>query len=186
MTKELSPTIEKLANSIHENYAIKEKMEATIKKISEGIRDQEKELAELLDNEGFAVGSKIKLENGRTISVKEFFSASIPSNSKINSEKDPEKAQELMDRKESCHEWLDENGLGGIIKNQIIISLDRGENEKAKLIMEELATKDLMVTKEEIVNHMTLNATLKEQMKKGVNVPFEKFSVQTGTVVDIK
>lgn len=82
--------------------------------------------------------------------------------------------------------WLDDNNLGGVIKNEVVVSFDRGDNEKAKELMLELQEKQLDCLKEESVHPMTLKATLKEALSQGLNVPFDLFSVQTGVQVSIK
>lgn len=184
--QKLSTNIEKLAINISELSDLKKEMEEKIKELAENILIYERELAELLDSEGFAIGSKITLNNGRILKIEEYFSACIPSASAINGSKDPEKMQDLMDRKEHALKWLDDNNLGDVIKNQVIVMFQRGDNEKAKELMLRLQEQEMQFIKEESVHPMTLKATLKEAMKQGKNVPFDVFSVQTGTAIKIK
>ena len=47
-------------------------------------------------------------------------------------------------------------------------------------------TKQISYVREETVHPQTLNATLKEAMKDGKNIPVETFAVMTGTTVEIK
>lgn len=178
--------IEKRALMISELVDKQEHLEAELKTTNETLAVHEKELADLLAAEGFAIGSKIALSNGRNIVIKDFFSASIPAQSSINSAKDPEKMEELAYKKEQCLKWLDENNLGDVIKNNLVVSFDRGENDKSKKLMEELEDQGLAFIKDESVHPMTLKATLKEAMKDGKNIPFDIFSVQIGTIVNIK
>lgn len=182
----ISKEIEKLALLISDIEESKSNLEQKLKTINESLELYKKELADLLLAQGFEVGSKIKLVNGRTLNVKDFFSASIPAQSSINSAKDAEKMNELSNKKEACLEWLDENNLGDIVKNNIVVSLDRGEAEKAKELMLELQEKGLNFVRDESVHPMTLKAALKKAMQSGLDVPFDTFSVQTGIVVEIK
>ena len=57
---------------------------------------------------------KLKLKDGETVEVGKFYSASIPEANK-----------------EAAFEWLRNNGLGDIIKNDVIVTFGRGEDNKA-------------------------------------------------------
>lgn len=185
--EKIDARIEKLALRLSELSELIEMNESHLKKLNEEFNEIKlKTLPELMEAEGFAIGSKINLANGRIVSLKEFFSASIPSNTTINKEKDPFKADELRQKREDCLRWLDDNGLGGVIKSQIVALFDRGEIEIAKQAQELLMQKGIASMREESVHPQTLNSALKEVMKKGINVPFEQFSVNTGAIVDIK
>lgn len=183
---QLPTQIEELADKICVQINEIEIME---EKLSESKTNKEnwlKELAELLDGSGYTVGSKIFLKNGRKMQLKDFFSASLPSKSSIDSCKDPERQADLEQRKEDGLKWLDDNGLGDVIKNNIIAVLPRGNQELAKELASIFEQKQVPYVREESVHAMTLNATLKEQMKKGSNVPFDTFGVITGVKVEIK
>lgn len=183
---ELPTQIEELADKICLRLNEIEVME---EQLSEAKSDKElwmKEMAELLDTSGYTIGSTIVLKNGRKMKLKEFFSASLPSKSAIDGQKDPEKQADLEERKEKGLKWLDDNGMGDVIKNNIVAILPRGDQQIAKEIAEILEAKKVAYVREESVHAMTLNATLKDAMKNGKNVPFETFSVMTGTVVEIK
>lgn len=184
--KTLSTDIEKLALKICELKDRKEGFEKQVKELGDNIGKFESELAELLSTEGFEIGTTLKLKNGRVLKIKDFFSASIPSQSSINGAKDIEKQEDLIYRKEQALKWLDDNNLSDIIKNQIAISLDRNENEKAKELAAQLEEQGYQFIKEESVHPMTLKSTLKEAISQGLDVPFDTFSVQTGTLIEIK
>ena len=74
----ISKEIESLALAISKLEDDKEGLTCQLKQVNEDLNNHEKELADLLTAEGFAIGSKIKLQNGRTLQIKDFFSASIP------------------------------------------------------------------------------------------------------------
>lgn len=183
---ELPTQIEELANKICVQINEIEVMEESLSKAGKNKEKWLQELAELLDGSGYSIGSKIFLKNGRKMLLKEFFSSSLPSQSSIDRCKDPEKRADLEARKLEGLEWLDKSGLGDVIKNNIVAILPRGNQELAKELAEILEQKQVSYVREESVHAMTLNATLKEQMKKGTNVPFETFGVITGTKVEIK
>jgi len=145
-----------------------------------------KDLAELMDNEGFEVGSSLTLKNGRIIKINSYFNASIPSNTLIEKQKDVDKREELQEKKGKCLDWLLDNNLGDIIKNEIIISLKKGENEKAKEIISEMNEKGVICHQEETVHSQTLKATLKEVVGNGKEIPFDLFNISSGTIIEVK
>lgn len=184
--KELPTQIEEVVDKICLKL---NEIEIMQEKLKEAESDKSKwlsELADLLDTSGYKIGSKMVLKNGRKLSLKEFFAASIPSKSAIDKCKDPEKQQDLIARKEECLLWLDENGLSDIIKNNIIAMLPRGNQELANDLEEKLSELSIAYSREESVHAQTLKATLKETLKQGKNIPFDTFDVQTGTTVEIK
>lgn len=183
---ELPTQIEELADKICVQINEIEVIEERLSELKSTKEIYMKELAELLDASGYAVGSKIYLKNGREMKLKEFFSANLPSKSTIEGCKDPEKKADLEARKEEGLKWLDKNGLGDVIKNNIVAILPRGGNELAKEVSEFLAEKQVPYVREESVHSQTLTATLKDALRNGKNVPTETFAITTGTAVEIK
>jgi hypothetical protein len=183
---ELPAQIEELANKICLKINEINVMEEHLKAAKENKDLWLKELAEILDNSGYAIGSKIFLKNGREMKLKEFFSASLPSKTSIEQCKDPERKIDLEEKKGRGLKWLDDNGMGDVIKNNIVAILPRGGNDLAKEISDYLSDKQVPFAREESVHAMTLVATLKEAMRNGKNVPLEVFSVTTGAIVEIK
>jgi len=145
-----------------------------------------KELAELVDMEGFQVGSKFTLSNGKTVVVKEYFSSNIPSLTSVEKEKDPEKQAAMFERRRMAFEWLDVNKKGDLIKNEVTAKFNREEAEKAKLLMKWLLEKGVTCQRDENVHPQTLNSALKEAMGNGETVPMDVFNIVRGVVVDIK
>lgn len=182
----LSTNIEKLALAISDIKSKIETKEKELKELNVALGSYELELAELMTLEGFEVGSTIQLSNGRKLKIKEFFNASMVSQGAIDKEKDPSLLEELYERKEQQIKWLEENNLADIIKNKIVIALDRGEQEKANELMLELQDKGLSFTRDESVHASTLCATLKKEFKNGNDVPKDLFGIHVGTKVEIK
>lgn len=70
---------------------------------------------------------KFELGDGSyLLEVKPFVTATIPSELKINKEKDPEEKEKLFDLRQECFKWLEEHGPS-IIKNKLIFTLPKGE-----------------------------------------------------------
>ena len=183
---QLPENIEILANQICEMMKAIELAEELLKVKKIKLETWKNELSEMLDTCGYAVGSNIVLKNGKKIAIKEYFSANIPSSSTIEKAKDDEQKMNLQERRQTCFEWLIENNLNDIIKNNIEINLIKGEDDKVQKISDFLNQEKVQYQVDKNVHHSTLTATLKELIKKGINVPFSTFNITTGTMIDIK
>lgn len=178
--------VEDLALKLSDNEDAIETLEKQLEKEKEINTAIKKDLSELMEAEGYAIGSTIVLKNGKILKVKEYFTCGIPSESKISKEKDPDQQKALIEKKEDCLSWLNINGLDGIIKNILTASFGKGENEKAKEIVTLLQDHGVLCENEITVHPSTLKSTLKEVMKAGKDVPFELFDIHNGMVVEIK
>lgn len=116
---------------------------------------------DLLPNAMAAVGmSKFTTTDGYSITIKDDIYASI--------------------RKDFINDavgWLDENGLGGIIKDQVAVDFGRGEFNNVNELMVFCKANGFSASEKLSVHPMTLKATIKEQMAKGMEFPEEFFSV---------
>jgi|VirMetMinimDraft_7_1064189.scaffolds.fasta_scaffold69560_2 hypothetical protein len=186
MDKNQSTQIETLSTKLSEIVEELKQLEEKSKNLNKVKYAVEQELAESLDEAGFTVGSKIELKNGKTVTLKEYFKASIPSQTTINKEKDFNKRQSLIDKKEKCLKWLQENQLDDIIKNNIVASLPKDSNEIANELSALLEEKGISFTRDESVHPSTLKSTLDLELKKGNIPPLDDFSVQHGSTVAIK
>jgi len=72
--------------------------------------------------------------------------------------------------------WLVEHGHGGVVKNQVTVALDRGEDSRADELVVDLRAKGFDVEAKKDVNHMTLSALGREQVAEGVIIPRELFN----------
>lgn len=112
---------------------------------------------------------KIKLETGETITIKEDVYASIPKNNK----------------KEAL-EWLDSNGLGGVIKRDISVLFGRDCDEaRIKVLIDFLIENGYEFSQEESVHAQTLKALIREQLAKGSAIPLDLFGAMPVTVAKI-
>lgn len=184
--QKVSSQIEKFCLYLSTLDASASRLEKELEETNKKIEETKKELCDLLMSEGIGSGSTVKLSNGRVLKVKDFFSASIPTQNQIDTQKDPEKQFEMQQRREMALKWLEENNCADIIKNEVIVSFDKGENEKAKELLVKLQEEGLYASNEINVNANTLKATLKKEFEKGTNLPSEVFSIYTGIAVDIK
>jgi len=104
--------------------------------------------------------SLIKLKDGSSVEVKPFYAARIPS-SKV----------------EEAFGWLRQNGHGDLIKNNVMVTFQRKQDNEAKSLVADLREKGHNVKQAEKVEPMTLKAFVKEQIQDGKNVPADLFGV---------
>jgi hypothetical protein len=72
--------------------------------------------------------------------------------------------------------WLVENGHGGIIKNQVSVALDRGEDSRADELVVKLRSEGFDVEAKKDVHAMTLSALGRELVAEGKIIPREYFN----------
>jgi Asp-tRNA(Asn)/Glu-tRNA(Gln) amidotransferase B subunit len=106
---------------------------------------------------------EFKLEDGSQISVKNFYSASIP-----------------KDRQEETFAWLIDHGFGDLIKNQVSVSFVRGQEENASALVQELEDRHMPTSNRKWVEPMTLKAFTREQVEAGNELPFDLFQLFIG------
>ena len=110
-----------------------------------------------------------KMEDGSSIEVKSFYSASISEA-----------------RRAEAFEWLRTNNFGDLIKNTVSVRFGRGEEQLCQRAMEMLTSSGFPVEQVEKVEPMTLKAWVKERVEKGSELPSELFGVYIGQKATIK
>ena len=88
--------------------------------------------------------------------------------------------------KESAFNWLRENGLGDIIKNEISVSFGRNEDNKAADYAELAKGQGFQPTQKMKVEPMTLKALVRERIEAGKEMPTEIFGVYSENKTTIK
>ena len=88
--------------------------------------------------------------------------------------------------KESAYNWLRENGLGDIIKNEISVSFGRNEDNKAADYAELAKSNGFQPTQKMKVEPMTLKALVRERIDAGKEMPTEIFGVFSENKTTIK
>ena len=107
--------------------------------------------------------SSLKLADGSSIEVKPVYGASIP----------PAK-------KEEAFNWLRNNGLGDLIKNEITVSFGRNEDNKAMAYATLAQGQGFQPTQKLKVEPMTLKALVRERLESGQEMPTDLFNVFAG------
>ena len=88
--------------------------------------------------------------------------------------------------KEEAFNWLRNNGLGDIIKNEISVSFGRNEDNKAASYAELAKGQGFQPTQKMKVEPMTLKALVRERIEAGKEMPTEIFNVFVGNKTTIK
>ena len=113
--------------------------------------------------------SHLKLMDGSSVDVKPNYSASIS-----------------VANREKAFNWLRENGLGDIIKNEISVSFGRNEDNKAADYAALAEERGFQPTQKLKVEPMTLKALVRERLEAGKSMPTEIFNVFVGNKTTIK
>ena len=88
--------------------------------------------------------------------------------------------------KEAAFNWLRNNGLGDIIKNEISVSFGRNEDNKAADYADLAKSHGFQPTQKLKVEPMTLKALVRERIEAGKEMPTEIFGVFTENKTTIK
>ena len=88
--------------------------------------------------------------------------------------------------KEAAFNWLRNNGLGDIIKNEISVSFGRNEDNKAADYAELAKGQGLEPKQKLKVEPMTLKALVRERIEAGKDMPTEIFNIFVGNKTTIK
>ena len=114
-------------------------------------------IPELLAEQGL---SEIKLADGSKVSVKKEYRCTLP--------KDEVKRQQ-------CYDWLRDQKLGDIIKNNIFVTFGKGEDDKAKQLLDLAQNNGFEPQQKSDVAWNTLTALYEERVKAGLDMPSDVF-----------
>ena len=112
--------------------------------------------------------SSLKLADGSSVEVKPVYGASIP-----------------VAKREEAFNWLRNNGLGDLIKNEITVSFGRNEDNKAIAYAILAKGQGYEPAQKLKVEPMTLKALVRERLESGKEMPFELFNVFAGNKTKI-
>jgi len=115
-------------------------------------------IPELLAEQGL---SSLKLADGSSVTVKREYRCTLPKED---------------ERRQSAYNWLRENGLGDIIKNNVSVTFGRGEDDKAQQLLDLAASNGFEPNQKSDVAWNTLTALFQERVESGLDMPSEVFS----------
>ena len=162
--------IQSLADQVEKLDSLQKRLELQ----EDNIKKTKKELdylsAEVIPTMMSEMGlSHLKLMDGSSVDVKPHYSATI---TKAN--------------QEAAFNWLRNNGLGDIIKNEISVSFGRNEDNKSADYAALAAERGFQPTQKLKVEPMTLKALVRERLEAGKEMPTEIFNVFVGNKTTIK
>ena len=162
--------INKLADKIKELQAQQEQLQIQEDAVKQKKKDIEYLSGEVIPTMLSEMGlSFLKLQDGSSVEVKTNYSATI-----------------TQANKEAAFNWLRENGLSDIIKNEISVSFGRNEDNKAADYAELAKGQGLEPQQKLKVEPMTLKALVRERMEAGKEMPTELFNIFVGNKTTIK
>ena len=104
--------------------------------------------------------STLKLADGSAVEVRSIYGASIS-----------------PDKKEEAFNWLRNNGLGDLIKNEVTVSFGRNEDNKASQYAILAQGQGYQPVQKLKVEPMTLKALVRERVESGQDMPSDLFNV---------
>jgi hypothetical protein len=147
------------AERIHEQRVRADEHAQKLKQAEEQLLN--KDIPELL--------AKMRLDecttaSGIAVKVKREIKASLPGHDRVEA-------------RMGALRWLVEHGHGGVIKNQVSIALDRGEDTRADDLVVDLRAKGFDVEAKKDVHASTLGALVRELVANGTIVPRDLFNL---------
>ena len=142
-------------------------LEAKLKEAKkELLRISDEEIPNLMSETGL---SSLKLDDGSSLDIKNIYGASI-----------------LVANREKAYDWLREHGHDDIIKNRVVATFGRGQEDDAKVFMRVAYDNGVATDQESKIEPQTLKAWVKERMEAGEEFPTELFGAFMGQRAIIK
>ena len=162
-TKDMLDEIE--VTDIAEQCVLLKKKEDEIAALEEKLKAKKEErddissrvIPELLAEQGL---QEIKLADGSKVSVKKEFRATLPKD-------------EI--RREAAYQWLRDQNLGDIIKNNVTVSFGKGEDNTANQLVDLAVANGFTPQQKSDVAWNTLTALYEERVKAGLDMPSDVF-----------
>ena len=132
-------------------------MEKDLKKLKEEADKIGSEIIpNLLAEQGLA---SLKLADGSSVDIRKSYNCTIK-----------------KDQVESAFQWLRDNGLGDIIKNEVAVQFGKGEDNKAEQLLGLAVREGYEPSQKQKVEPMTLKALFRERIEAGLDMPSEFFN----------
>ena len=162
--------IQSLANQVSMLEGLHTRIEASENNLKDLKKEHDRLSGEVIPTMMAEMGlSHLKLSDGSTVDVKANYSANIS-----------------VANREKAFNWLRENGLGDIIKNEISVSFGRNEDNKAADYAELAKGQGFQPTQKMKVEPMTLKALVRERIEAGKEMPTEIFGIFSENKTTIK
>ena len=162
--------IQSLADQVERLQTLQREVDLAEEKLKQKKKNLEHISGEVIPTMMSEMGlSHLKLMDGSSVDVKPHYSATI-----------------TQANKEAAFNWLRNNGLGDIIKNEISVSFGRNEDTRASDYADLAKSHGFPPTQKLKVEPMTLKALVRERIEAGKEMPTEIFNVFIGNKTTIK
>ena len=162
--------IQSLADQVETLEGLHSKIEASENNLKDLKKEYQRVSGEVIPTMMSEMGlAELKLHDGSHLKVSTSYRATI-----------------TEANKEMAFNWLRENGLGDIIKNEILVSFGRNEDNKAADYAEVAKGQGFQPTQKMKVEPMTLKALVRERIEAGKEMPTEIFGVFSENKTTIK
>ena len=104
--------------------------------------------------------SSLKLADGSAVEVRKSYSCTIK-----------------KDGTDAAYQWLRENGLEDIIKNEVFVTFGKGEDNKAEQLLGLAEQEGFEPQQKSKVEPMTLKALYRERIEAGLDMPSDSFNL---------
>jgi hypothetical protein len=146
-----------------------ERLTAQRQQVEEQLQKYKQREEQLLNKDIPELLAKMRLDacvtaSGIQVKLKREIKASLP-------------GHERVEARMGALRWLVEHGHGGVIKNQVSVALDRGEDTRADDLVVELRGKGFSVESKKDVHASTLGALVRELVAEGRIVPRDLFNL---------
>ena len=162
--------IQSLADQVEKLESLRTRLELQEGNIKNTKKELEHVSGEIIPTMMSEMGlSHLKLMDGSSVDVKPNYSANI-----------------TIANREAAFNWLRNNGLGDIIKNEILVSFGRNEDNNAADYAALAQERGFQPTQKLKVEPMTLKALVRERIEAGKDMPTELFNIFVGNKTTIK
>ncbi len=143
-------------------------LEKEVDRLNELLAETQKKLSSIREHDlpdamAEAGVSELKLKDGAKVTVQPFVGAHI-----------------TEAKKRDAHQWLDENGHGGLIKRELTFKFNREDTAWEKMMEQYSAMGWTNYKLKEAVHPQTLKAFVREQVEKGSDIPVSLFNIFSG------
>ena len=107
--------------------------------------------------------------DGEAVSLERFYAAKIPSTREIE-----------------AFQWLEDTGNGAIVKNEVLVSMKKSEQDTVQKAIEALREAGIPFAQKMSVHPATLKAFVKERIESGAPIPLETFGVYIGERITVR
>jgi hypothetical protein len=159
--------VSRLAEELIDKEEEVKEAEARLKILKEQSRDiAERQLPDAMAEVGMA---KFVLTDGSEVTVKPYYSAKIGE-----------------DKRDECFNWLQDHGHEALIKDEVSVTFNKGEHERAEEFKTQLEQQGIEYNGKMGVHPQTLTAFVREQVESGAEFPLELFNVYIGQIAKVK